>query len=175
MRTATRLLSLACLFLLALPALAIAQESAATTTPVGTWQQVDDNTGKVTSILRIDQAADGSLTATVLKVMNRSPESIARDGTPPRCTQCKGERHDQPIIGMQIMWGVHKDGDQWDGGHILDPSNGKTYKVKLNLADNGSKLKVRGYVGMSLFGRTQVWKRATGQDAMAEPAPASTR
>jgi uncharacterized protein (DUF2147 family) len=60
---------------------------------------------------------------------------------------------------MTIMWGVKKDGDQWDGGQILDPHNGKTYKVKLKLTDNGQKLDVHGYIGFSLFGRSQVWER----------------
>jgi uncharacterized protein (DUF2147 family) len=60
---------------------------------------------------------------------------------------------------MTIMWGVKKDGDAWDGGQILDPHNGKTYKVKLQLTDGGQKLDVHGYIGISLFGRSQVWVR----------------
>lgn len=152
MRIATRLVCLACLSMLALPALA------ASTSPVGTWQQVDDDTGKVTSIIKITEAS-GELQGTVLKVLNMSPEQIARDGNPPICTQCDGKRHNQPIEGMVIMWGLTKDGDEWNGGHVLDPSSGKVYKVKLNLVDGGQKLKVRGYMGFSLFGRTQVWHR----------------
>jgi len=62
---------------------------------------------------------------------------------------------------MTIMWGVKKDGDHWDGGKILDPNNGKTYKVKLTPKDNGQKLDVRGYIGMPLLGRTQTWIRKT--------------
>uniref|UniRef100_UPI002FD923CC DUF2147 domain-containing protein n=1 Tax=Novosphingobium sp. TaxID=1874826 RepID=UPI002FD923CC len=58
-----------------------------------------------------------------------------------------------------IMWGVKKDGDVWDGGQILDPKNGKTYKVKLKLVDDGKKLDVHGYIGFSLLGRSQVWER----------------
>lgn len=153
MRTVIRLACFLGLSLLALPALA-----AATSSPVGTWKQVDDNTGKVTSIIRITEN-DGELQGTVLEVMNLSPETIARDGNPPVCTQCEGKRHDQPVEGMVIMWGLHKDGDEWNGGHIIDPSSGKTYKVKLTLTDQGRKLKVRGYVGFSLLGRTQVWQR----------------
>lgn len=156
-----------CLVALALPALA-----ADTSTPVGTWKQVDDNTGKVTSILKITNH-DGELRAHVLKVLNQSPENIARDGTPPICTQCEGERHNQPIEGMLIMWGVHQDGDEWNGGHILDPGNGKTYKVKLELANQGNTLEVRGYIGFSLFGRTQEWQRMPEPPA-AKPAPATS-
>ncbi|HET6632733.1 MAG TPA: DUF2147 domain-containing protein [Rhodanobacteraceae bacterium] len=149
--------------LLLLPLAAQAQSAS----PVGTWQQVDDDSGKVTSIIEITDN-NGELRAKVLKVMNMTPEQIARDGQPPRCTQCDGPRKDQPIEGMTIMWGVHKDGDHWSGGQILDPSSGKTYKVKLSLEDGGSKLDVRGYVGWSLFGRTQVWHR------QSEPAGAAT-
>lgn len=149
------LIQITCLLLLsglALPALA------AETSPVGTWNQVDDDTGKVTSIIKVTEH-EGELRGTVMKVLNQSPEHIARDGKPPICTQCDGKRHNQPIEGMQIMWGLHQDDSQWDGGHILDPSNGKVYKVKLQLKDGGEKLKVRGYIGFSLFGRTQVWQR----------------
>jgi len=152
MRIAARLACLLCLSWLALPALA------ASTSPVGTWRQVDDDTGKVTSIIKITEV-NGELQGTVLKVMNMSPETIARDGNPPICTQCDGKRHNQPIEGMTIMWGLTKDDGAWSGGHILDPSKGKIYKVKLTLIDNGRKLKVRGYVGFSWIGRTQVWQR----------------
>ena len=127
-------------------------------TPVGTWQQVDDVTGKPTSILQITES-NGELQAKVLQVMNATPEDIARDGNPPKCTQCDGARKDQPIIGMTIMWGVTRDYDVWDGGRILDPKNGKTYKVKLTLKDGGQKLDVHGYIGFSLLGRSQVWRR----------------
>lgn len=152
-----RLAGLLCLVLLAAPVLA------AESTPVGTWNQVDDHTGKITSVIRIDEH-DGQLTGTVLKVMNMSPEQIARDGQPPKCTQCEGERHDKPIEGMTIMWGLTRNGDSWDGGHIIDPSSGKTYKVKLTLTDSGQKLKVRGYIGFSLLGRTQVWQRVDARE-----------
>ena len=129
-----------------------------TDTPVGTWKQVDDVSGKVKSIIQISES-NGELQGKVLQVLNRSPEDIARDGEQPRCTQCGGARKDQPIEGMTIMWGVSKDGDVWDGGRILDPKNGKIYKVKLSLEDGGRKLDVHGYIGFSLLGRSQVWER----------------
>lgn len=138
--------------------LAAGSAFAASDSPVGTWKQVDDASGKVTSILQITDN-QGQLEAKVLKVMNMTPEQIARDGEHPRCTKCDGDRHDQPIEGMTIMWGVSKDGDVWDGGHILDPKSGKTYKVKLTLKDGGQKLDVHGYIGFSLLGRSQTWIR----------------
>ncbi|MBD8900295.1 DUF2147 domain-containing protein [Rhodanobacter sp. DHG33] len=135
-----------------------AVSAADVSTPVGTWKQVDDVSGKPTSILQITES-NGQLQAKVLQVMNASPEDVARDGNPPKCTQCDGARKDQPIIGMTIMWGVTRDYDVWDGGRILDPKNGKVYKVKLTLKDHGQKLDVHGYIGFSLLGRSQVWER----------------
>ena len=131
---------------------------AANDTPAGTWKQVDDATGKPTSIIQITET-DGKLQGKVLQVMNETAEDTARDGTPPKCTQCNGSNKDQPIIGMTIRWGVGKDGDQWDGGKILDPKTGKIYKVKLTLSEAGQKLDVHGYIGFALLGRSQTWER----------------
>lgn len=131
---------------------------AAVDTPVGTWTQVDDATGKPKSIIEITQLPDGTLQGVVRQVL------FSDQGTDPVCDKCTGERRGKPVVGMVIMWGVRKDGKVWDGGQVLDPSNGKTYKVKLSMDDNGRKLDVRGYVGMPLFGRTQTWlRRKTSQ------------
>jgi uncharacterized protein (DUF2147 family) len=124
---------------------------AADDTPVGTWTQVDDETGK--SIIEISTAPDGALQGVVKEVL------FSEQGKNPVCKECEGERHNQPVTGMTIMWGVKKDGDEWNGGQILDPKNGKTYKVKLKLVEGGNKLDVHGYVGFSLLGRSQVWVR----------------
>ncbi len=129
-----------------------------TSTPVGTWKQVDDVTGKVKSIIQISES-NGELQGKVMQLLNRSPEAIARDGEHPKCEKCDGVRKDQPIEGMTILWGVSKDGDVWDGGKILDPKNGKIYKVKLTLEDGGRKLDVHGYIGFALLGRSQTWER----------------
>ena len=56
---------------------------------------------------------------------------------------------------MTILWGLKKDGDQFSGGEILDPKNGKIYRAKMKLVDDGAKLEVRGFIGISLFGRSQ--------------------
>ena len=129
----------------------------ATGTPVGTWTQVDDETGKPKSIIEISTAPDGTLQGEVKQVL------FSEQGTNPICDKCEGERHNKPVTGMTIMWGVRKDGDQWDGGQILDPKYGKTYKVRLRLTDNGQKLDVHGYIGFPLLGRSQVWERKSGE------------
>jgi len=125
---------------------------AATDTPVGTWRQIDDVTGKPKSIIQITDD-HGKLQGKVLQVL------LSDDGPHPLCKKCEGERKDQPIEGMVIMWNVSKDDDVWDGGKILDPKTGKVYRVKLSLTDDGQKLDVHGYIGISLLGRSQVWER----------------
>ncbi|MFM0739801.1 DUF2147 domain-containing protein, partial [Paraburkholderia xenovorans] len=75
------------------------------------------------------------------------------------CTACTDARKDQPILGMTIITDMKKDGDGWDHGQILDPENGKLYKCKMRLEDGGNKLVVRGYIGVSLLGRSQTWVR----------------
>lgn len=126
---------------------------AATDSPVGKWKTIDDKTHEVRSIVEITET-NGTLEGKVLEVLKSD------HGPHPKCTECDGERKNQPIEGMTIMWGLKKDGDQWSGGQILDPSKGKIYKVTLKLEDGGKKLDVHGYIGFSLIGRSQEWVRA---------------
>ena len=125
---------------------------AASNTPVGTWKTIDDTTHQPKSIVQITEV-NGELQGKVLQVLQ------SEQGPHPKCEECDGERKNQPIEGMVILWGVKQDGDEWDGGKILDPKNGKTYKVKLKMLENGAKLDVHGYIGFSLIGRSQVWER----------------
>lgn len=122
--------------------------------PVGEWKTIDDNTGEEKSIVRIYEK-DGRLYGDVVTILKASDEAVRNDAGEVICTKCDGARKDQPIEGMNILWDMKKDGDQWSGGRILDPQNGKTYKAKLWLEDG--KLNVRGYIGFSLLGRTQTW------------------
>lgn len=131
---------------------------AASDTPVGTWKTIDDTTHQPKSIVQITEH-NGELEAKVVKLLNRSPEDIAQDGEHPLCTKCDGPRKDQPIEGLTIMWGVKQNGDKWDGGKIVDPKSGKTYKVKLTVTNGGQSLDVHGYIGFSLLGRSQTWQR----------------
>ena len=131
---------------------------AANVTPVGTWKTIDDESGQAKSIVQITDN-NGELQAHIVKLINRTPEDIARDGQVAMCKKCGGERKDKPVEGMNIMWGVHKDDDVWDGGKILDPKAGKVYKVKRARREGGQKLNVRGYIGFSWVGRSQVWER----------------
>jgi len=118
---------------------------------VGRWRTVDDKTGKPRSIVRIWEE-NGVLLGRAEKSLN--PERAGR-----RCDKCTDDRKDQPIVGMVIIRSMKKDGDEYTGGDILDPDNGKIYHCKLRVKEEGSKLSVRGYVGASLFGRSQTWTR----------------
>lgn len=131
---------------------------AATDTPVGTWKTIDDTTHQPKSIVQITET-DGELQAKVVKLLNRSAEDVAKDGEHPVCDKCEGALKDQPIEGMTIMQGVRRHGEVWDGGRIVDPKSGKSYKVKLTVTNGGNSLDVHGYIGFSLLGRTQTWQR----------------
>jgi len=126
---------------------------AGTTSPVGGWRTIDDNTGKERSIVRINEV-NGELQGMVEKIFDRP-------GDDPRhlCKDCKGERKDKPVVGMTILWGLKKDGDEWSDGEILDPDNGRVYRCKMTLSEDGTRLNVRGFIGISLIGRTQTWHR----------------
>lgn len=141
-------LLLATLFLASLT-VAFAAESSS---PVGTWKTIDDENGHAKSIVQISEE-NGELTGKVLRVLE------SERGLHPVCSACTGDRKDKPVEGMTIMWGVHKSGNVWDGGKILDPKSGKTYSVKLSLVDGGKKLDVHGYLGIAMLGRSQTWLR----------------
>ena len=136
------------LLLCLLPLAAFAQN-----TPVGKWRTIDDKTGKPKSIVEIYETTSGTLAAKVLEVLQSDK------GPHPLCDACKGDRHNKPVEGMVIAWGLKHEGDTWDDGRILDPHNGKEYSAKMTPIEGGQKLEVRGYMGFSLLGRTQVWIR----------------
>ncbi len=136
--------------LLAAAAAAFAQ---GTDTPVGVWRTIDDNTHQPKALVQITESADGTLSGKVIKGLN------PHDNPGKQCTACTDDRKDQPILGMTIIKNMKQDGDKWDGGNILDPENGKIYKCNMHLEDGGQKLVVRGFIGISLLGRSQTWIR----------------
>lgn len=122
----------------------------ANTSPTGLWKTHDDK-GKPTGYVRV-QENNGVFTGVIEKGLETDKEEKY-------CTACKDERKDQRLIGMTMMKNVKAKGDYYEGSEILDPFSGNTYKVKLTLKEAGKKMEVRGFVGVSLFGRTQVWER----------------
>jgi uncharacterized protein (DUF2147 family) len=141
------LLSLLLCFLTLFSALSNAENS-----PIGLWKTIDDATNKPRSLIRISDK-NGELIGTVEKGLlpDDSPNDV--------CDKCTDARKGKPIIGLTIMDGMKATGDAFEGGHILDPDNGETYKCKIKLDATGNKLEVRGFIGISLIGRSQVWVR----------------
>ena len=136
-------------------ALMVSSAFSQTTDPaVGIWKTIDDKTNQPASLIKIDEV-NGMLEGTIIKTFPRENETPLVI-----CNLCKDDRKDKPIIGMRIMTDLKKDETgMWSGGKILDPKNGETYKVKLTTED-GKKMDVRGYIGVPLLGRTQVWYKA---------------
>jgi uncharacterized protein (DUF2147 family) len=140
-------LALALLAGAALPALA------ADETPVGLWKNIDDTTGKPKAMIRISES-NGVLEGKIEKLFRPADQEQN-----PVCAKCEGALKDQPLIGLPILAGLKKSGDEYSGGTIIDPENGKVYKSKLSVSDGGKKLNVRGYIGMPILGRSQTWVR----------------
>ena len=129
--------------------------AAQASSPVGVWKTVDDATKKEKSLIRITESG-GVFTGKLEKLLDPTAKADAV------CDKCSDERKDKPLVGMTIIQRVKHSADdpeRWDGGEILDPNNGKSYKVRLTPADGGKRLDVRGYIGAPLLGRTQTWIR----------------
>ncbi|SDW74784.1 hypothetical protein SAMN05444411_10295 [Lutibacter oricola] len=116
----------------------------------GEWKTIDDETGKAKSIVEIYEQ-DGKAYAKIKQLLEKGKEDKL-------CEECKGSKKNKPIKGMVIINGLTKDGDEWNDAKILDPKTGKEYKCYITL-ENDNKLKVRGYVGFALIGRTQYWMK----------------
>ncbi len=137
--------------LLLVPLMGVAQAEGAS--PIGLWRTIDDSTGKPRGLVRIYEQ-DG-------KLFGRVEGSLVEDDPPDQvCDKCTDERKGMKKLGLIIIRNMQRDGDTWDGGDILDPDNGKVYRCRLRVVDDNRSLEVRGYIGISLLGRTQMWQRA---------------
>ncbi|TDK34015.1 DUF2147 domain-containing protein [Luteimonas terrae] len=128
----------------------LASMVASAQSPVGRWKTIDDETGRVKSIVEITQAANGTLSGRVAQVLH------SERGPNPVCDKCTGNRRNQPITGMTILWDLKPNGSEWSGGTILDPANGKTYKSKAKMLD-ANRIGVSGCI--AFICREQVWQR----------------
>lgn len=118
----------------------------------GKWKTFDDKTGDAKSIVEITEK-DGKIYGKIVEILNPAKKND-------KCTSCPDQDKDKPLLGLTIIKGLAKDGKEYSDGKILDPVSGKLYKCNVSL-DGNDKLKVRGYVGISAFGRTQTWQRVT--------------
>jgi uncharacterized protein (DUF2147 family) len=123
----------------------------AQTTPVGLWKTIDDETKQEKSYVRIVESG-GVLAGKVERLLDPARQDA-------KCDECSDARKGRPILGMTILEGVKKHAEEpyWDGGTILDPNKGKSYKVRLTPKDGGRQLEVRGFIGP--FYRNQTWLR----------------
>ncbi|CAM1357460.1 MULTISPECIES: DUF2147 domain-containing protein [Tenacibaculum] len=116
----------------------------------GKWENRDEETNKVDSVIEVYQK-DGKAYAKIIEITDQNRQTAV-------CDKCTGKQKNKAILGMNILSGLKKDGKEWNGGKILDPKNGKEYKCYIKLEDK-NKLKIRGYIGFSLLGRTAYWYR----------------
>lgn len=146
-------------------AMLCAAAAAQQATPAGLWRTYSDRSGLADGLVRIVEV-NGAFEGTVEKVF--SPPAPDPN---PRCEECTGELKDRPVVGLRILRGLRPEratptesaresGERYSGGEILDPDDGRVYRCKARLLDGGRRLELRGYLGIALFGRTQVWRRA---------------
>ena len=131
---------------------ALASASVFAQSPVGLWKTIDDATGKEKSSVRVSEAG-GVVSGKIESIVDPAKQDS-------KCDECSDERKGKPVIGMTILRNVKKGDGVWDGGDILDPNNGKVYRVRLTPSADNKKMEVRGYIGAAIFGRTQTWVRA---------------
>ncbi|WP_193705791.1 DUF2147 domain-containing protein [Tenacibaculum finnmarkense] len=116
----------------------------------GEWENRNEKTNTVDSVIKVYEK-DGKAFAKIIEITNKDKQKAV-------CDKCSGNRKNTPILGMNILTGLKKDGNEWSGGTIVDPKNGKEYKCYIEL-ENADKLKIRGYIGFAVFGRTAYWYR----------------
>lgn len=146
-KTLKSVLAIAFLALAAVPA--FAQD-----TPVGLWKTIDDDGKTVKTLIKISESG-GVLSGTIEKLLDPKAATV--------CTKCTDDRKDKSVVGMTIIRGIQRnaaDATLWDGGEVLDPENGSTYRLRLRPADGGKRLEVRGFIGVPMIGRSQTWVRA---------------
>jgi uncharacterized protein (DUF2147 family) len=120
-------------------------------TPAGLWRTLDDKTGKPRGFVRLYEENG--------EIFGKIESSLDPADAKERCDKCSGARKNQPVIGLVILRGMKKTGQEYSGGDILDPDTGIVYRCRFRMLEEGKKLELRGYLGVSMFGRSQVWTR----------------
>jgi uncharacterized protein (DUF2147 family) len=121
-------------------------------TAAGVWKQVDDS-GKVGAFVTISE--EGGVFVGRLSRLFLDPG----DDPNPVCAKCPNDKLNQPMLGLVFIQGMKRSGLDYEGGTILDPDTGSVYQAEMSLSPNGAELNVRGYLGLSIFGRSQTWTR----------------
>jgi uncharacterized protein (DUF2147 family) len=146
-------------------ALAAPATPAGEPTAIGLWEQVDEKSGKPESWFSIVEK-DGVYVGTIVKMFQKP-------GDPPpeswRCTKCEGAEKDAPVLGLALIKGMKRTGLKYEDGTIMDPRDGTVYRALMELSPDNKRLEVRGYLGIALLGRSQMWNRLP--DNAMDPAP----
>lgn len=121
----------------------------AQSSPVGIWETIDDESGEPKSHVEIYES-NGALYGKVVKLLPAA--------TTDKCIDCPGDKNNKPLVGLEILWDLRAYKDYWSYGRIVDPKDGDVYKCSVWL-ETPDELKVRGYIGVSLIGRNQIWHR----------------
>lgn len=117
------------------------------------WKTIDDKTKQPKAIVKFTEQKNGSLSASIQTILTPGEENA--------CKKCEGPYHNKSLKGLRIVQGLKNAGDNsYENGTILDPQSGKTYKLKGEIVEGGKKLELRGFIGVSVLGRNQVWIRA---------------
>jgi uncharacterized protein (DUF2147 family) len=140
-------------------------------TAIGLWEQVEEKTGKPESWFNITEK-DGVYTGVVVKMFQKP-------GEPPpeswRCVKCEGAEKNAQVLGMALIKGMKRKGLKYEDGTITDPRDGTVYRALMQMSPDGKQLEVRGYLGIALLGRSQMWIRLpdNAMEQTSPPAPAS--
>lgn len=117
------------------------------------WKTIDDKTKQAKAVVKFTEQSNGTLTASIQSVLTPGEENA--------CKKCEGTYKNKSLKGLTIVRNLkNTGGTRYEGGSILDPQSGKTYKLKGNLAAGGKKLELRGFIGVAALGRNQTWVRA---------------
>ncbi|WP_173912268.1 DUF2147 domain-containing protein [Acinetobacter sp. Marseille-Q1618] len=142
------------LFLLCL---ALSTTSFAAPDIVGKWRTVDDKTGHSRADVQIVKNSDGTYTGKIIEIRPIPDKPLEEN-----CKHCKGSLKNKPYMGMQVFWNFKQDSknpNEYTNGQVLDPLSGNIYQSKAKLNPKGTRLTVRGFIGVSLLGRSATWIR----------------